>query len=154
MEVGKNHGINPVGLGCRDTLRLEMKYLLYGNDINEKTSPLEAGLGWITKLNKDNFIGKSTICNSQNKITKHLICIEMKEKSIPRKGYKIYSGKDLIGEITSGTMSPSLGKGIGLGYVSTLFKNIGTELNIEIRGRKKKATVVKAPFYTKGSLLA
>ena len=154
LEVGKNHGINPVGLGCRDTLRLEMKYLLYGNDINEKTSPLEAGLGWITKLNKDNFIGKSTICNSQNKITKHLICIEMKEKSIPRKGYKIYSGEDLIGEITSGTMSPSLGKGIGLGYVSTLFKNIGTELHIEIRGRKKKAIVVKAPFYTKGSLLA
>ena len=154
LEVGKNHGINPVGLGCRDTLRLEMKYLLYGNDINEKTSPLEAGLGWITKLNKDNFIGKSTICNSQNKITKHLICIEMKEKSIPRKGYKIYSGEDLIGEITSGTMSPSLGKGIGLGYVSTHFKSIGSELNIEIRGRKKKATVVKAPFYKKGSLLA
>ena len=154
LEVGKNHGINPVGLGCRDTLRLEMKYLLYGNDINEKTSPLEAGLGWITKLNKDHFIGKNTICNSQYKISKHLICIEMKEKSIPRKGYRIYSGEDLIGEITSGTMSPSLGKGIGLGYVSTPFKNIGTELNIEIRGRKKKGTVVKAPFYTKGSLLA
>ena len=154
LEVGKNHGINPVGLGCRDTLRLEMKYLLYGNDINEKTSPLEAGLGWITKLNKDHFIGKNTICNSQYKISKHLICIEMKEKSIPRKGYKIYSGEDLIGEITSGTMSPSLGKGIGLGYVSTPFKSIGTELNIEIRGRKKNGTVVKAPFYTKGSLLA
>ena len=154
LEVGKNHGINPVGLGCRDTLRLEMKYLLYGNDINEKTNPLEAGLGWITKINKDHFIGKNTICNSQNKITKHLICIEMEEKSIPRKGYKIYSGEDLIGEITSGTMSPSLGKGIGLGYVSTPFKNIGSELNIEIRGRKKKATVVKAPFYKKGSLLA
>ena len=154
LEVGKNDGINPVGLGCRDTLRLEMKYLLYGNDINEKTSPLEAGLGWITKSNKDYFIGKNTICNSQYKITKHLICIEMKEKSIPRKGYKIYSGEDLIGEITSGTMSPSLGKGIGLGYVSKLFKSIGTELNIEIRGRKRKATVVKAPFYTKGSLLA
>ena len=154
LEVGKNHGMDPVGLGCRDTLRLEMKYLLYGNDINEKTSPLEAGLGWITKLNKDHFIGKNTIYNSQYKISKHLICIEMKEKSIPRKGYKIYSGEDLIGEITSGTMSPSLGKGIGLGYVSTPFKSIGTELNIEIRGRKKNATVVKAPFYKKGSLLA
>ena len=78
----------------------------------------------------------------------------MEEKSIPRKGYKIYSGEDLIGEITSGTMSPSLGKGIGLGYVSKPFKNIGSELDIEIRGRKKKATVVKAPFYKKGSLLA
>ena len=154
LEVGKTHGINPVGLGCRDTLRLEMKYLLYGNDINEKTSPLEAGLGWITKLNKDHFIGKNTIYNSQHKISKHLICIEMKEKSIPRKGYKVYSGEDLIGEITSGTMSPSLGKGIGLGYVSTPYRKIGTELNIEIRGRKKNATVVKAPFYTKGSLLA
>ena len=154
LEVGKNHGLNPVGLGCRDTLRLEMKYLLYGNDIDEKTNPLEAGLGWITKLNKDYFIGKKTICNSKNKITKHLICVEMEEKSIPRKGYKIYSGEDIIGEITSGTMSPSLGKGIGLGYVSTLFKTIGTELNIEIRGRKKKATVVNAPFYQKGSLLA
>ena len=154
LEVGKNYGINPVGLGCRDTLRLEMKYLLYGNDINEKISPLEAGLGWITKLNKDNFIGKSTIYNSQNRITKHLICIEMEEKSIPRKGYKIYSGEDLIGEITSGTMSPSLGTGIGLGYVSTPFKDIGSELNIEIRGIKKRAIVVKAPFYKKGSLLA
>ena len=153
LEVGKNHGINPVGLGCRDTLRLEMKYLLYGNDINERISPLEAGLGWITKLNKNHFIGKKAICNSQYKLSKHLICIEMKEKSIPRKGYKIFSGEDLIGEITSGTMSPSLGKGIGLGYVSTLFKSIGTELNIEIRGRKKNATVVKAPFYTNGSLL-
>ena len=154
LDVGRNYGINPVGLGCRDTLRLEMKYLLYGNDINEKTNPLEAGLGWITKLNKDYFIGKTTICNSRDKITKHLICIEMKEKSIPRKGYKIYSGEDLIGEITSGTMSPSLGKGIGLGYVSTLFKSIGTDLIIEIRGRKKRATVVKAPFYINGSLLA
>ena len=154
LEVGKNYGINPVGLGCRDTLRLEMKYLLYGNDIDEKTNPLEAGLGWITKIDKDHFIGKSTICNSQKRNTKHLICFEMEEKSIPRKGYKIYSGEDLIGEITSGTMSPSLGKGIGLGYVSTPFKNIGSELDIEIRGRKKKATVVKAPFYKKGSLLA
>ena len=154
LEVGKNHGINPVGLGCRDTLRLEMKYLLYGNDINEKTSPLEAGLGWITKLNKDYFIGKKTICNSKNKITKHLICVEMEEKSIPRKGYKIYSGENLIGKITSGTMSPSLGKGIGLGYVSTPFKGTGTELDIEIRGRKKKAKVVKSPFYKQGSLLS
>ena len=153
LEVGKNHGLDPVGLGCRDTLRLEMKYLLYGNDINEKTSPLEAGLGWITKLNKDHFIGKNTIYNSQYKISKHLICIEMKEKSIPRKGYKIYNGENLIGQITSGTMSPSLGKGIGLGYVSTPFKSIGTELDIEIRGRKKRAKVVKAPFYKQGSLL-
>ena len=154
LEVGKNHGLNPVGLGCRDTLRLEMKYLLYGNDINEKTNPLEAGLGWITKLNKDYFNGKKTIYNSKNKITKHLICVEMEEKSIPRKGYKIYSGENLIGQITSGTMSPSIGKGIGLGYVSTPFKSIGTELDIEIRGRKKKAKVVKAPFYKQGSLLS
>ena len=153
MEIGKNHGINPVGLGCRDTLRLEMKYLLYGNDINEKTSPLEAGLGWITKFNKDYFIGKKTIYNSKNKITKHLICVEMEEKSIPRKGYKVYNGQNLIGQITSGTMSPSLGKGIGLGYVSTPFKSIDTELEIEIRGRKKMAKVVKAPFYKQGSLL-
>ena len=154
LDVGRNYGLNPVGLGCRDTLRLEMKYLLYGNDINEKTNPFEAGLGWITKLNKDDFIGKNTICNSLDKIAKHLVCIEMEEKSIPRKGYKIYSGEDLIGEVTSGTMSPSLGKGICLGYVSTIFKSIGTDLTIEIRGRKKRATVVKAPFYINGSLLA
>ena len=154
LEVGKNHGLNPVGLGCRDTLRLEMKYLLYGNDINEKTNPLEAGLGWITKLSKDYFIGKQTICNSKNKITNHLICVEMEQKSIPRKGYRIYNGENLIGKITSGTMSPSLGKGIGIGYVSTPFKSIGTELDIEIRGRKKKAKVVKAPFYKQGSLLS
>ena len=153
LEVGKNHGLNPVGLGCRDTLRLEMKYLLYGNDINEKTNPLEAGLGWITKLNKDSFIGKRTICNLKNQITKHLICVEMEEKSIPRKGYKIYNSENLIGQITSGTMSPSLGKGIGLGYINTPYKNIGTKIDVEIRGRKKKAKVVKAPFYKQGSLL-
>ena len=154
LDVGKKHGINPVGLGCRDILRLEMKYLLYGNDINEKTNPLEAGLGWITKLNKDFFIGKNTIYNSQDKINKHLVCIEMKEKSIPRKGYKIYVGEDLIGEITSGTMSPSLGKGIGLGFVKSLYKSVGTDLMIEIRGTKKRAAIVKAPFYNNGSLMS
>ena len=131
-----------------------MKYLLYGNDICEKTNPLEAGLGWITKIGKDHFIGKNTICNSQNRITKHLICIEMEEKSIPRKGYKIYSNEDLIGEITSGTMSPSLGKGIGLGFVKSRYKSVGTDLMIEIRGTRKKAVIVKAPFYNNGSLMS
>ena len=153
LDIGSPYGLEPVGLGCRDTLRLEMKYPLYGNDIDETTNPLEAGLGWITKFDKESFIGKNTLIDIKSKIQRRLVCIEMKEKSIPRKGYLIYKGNDLVGRITSGTMSPSLGKGIGLGYVRSTNAEIGTNLYIDIRGKRKSAVIVKSPFYKNGSLM-
>ena len=153
LDIGSPHGLEPVGLGCRDTLRLEMKYPLYGNDIDENTNPIEAGLGWITKLDKESFIGKKAIIGFKNNINRRLVCIEMKEKSIPRKGYLIFRNNNLVGRITSGTMSPSLGKGIGVGYVNLPDTEIGTEIDIEIRGKRKSAKIVKSPFYKNGSLM-
>lgn len=154
LDIGSPYGLEPVGLGCRDTLRLEMKYPLYGNDIDETTNPIEAGLGWITKFDKESFIGKNTLIDIKSKIQRRLVCIAMKEKSIPRKGYLIYKGNDLVGRITSGTMSPSLGKGIGLGYVRLPNTEIGTDLYIDIRGKRRSAVIVKPPFYKNGSLMA
>ena len=153
LDIGSSHGLEPVGLGCRDTLRLEMKYPLYGNDIDENTNPIEAGLGWITKLDKESFIGKKAIIGLKNNIQRRLVCIEMKEKSIPRKGYLVYRNNNLVGRITSGTMSPSLGIGIGVGYVNLQDTGIGTEIDIEIRGKRKRAKIVKSPFYKNGSLM-
>ena len=153
LDAGSHHGIEPVGLGCRDTLRLEMKYLLYGNDIDETTNPLESGLGWITKLNKESFIGKNAIIDLKGNIQRRLICIEMEERSIPRNGCLIYKDDDLVGAITSGTMSPSLGTGIGIGYVNIPHTEAGTTLQVDIRGKRKNAMVIKPPFYKKGSLM-
>lgn len=148
MEAGADWGIKPVGLAARDTLRLEMGYCLYGNDIDETTSPIEAGLGWITKFTKD-FI------NSENlkKIKEHgperrLVAFEMQERGIPRQGYDIVdSNGKTIGNVTSGTMSPSLGVGIGMGYVPAIMKDVGTQIHIQIRKNAVPATVVKLPFY-------
>ena len=153
MEAGLDHGIEPVGLGCRDTLRMEMKYTLYGNDIDETTNPIEAGLGWITRLKKDEFIGKEALLEAKKNVTRRLVCIEMAEKAIPRNGCHIFIDEELVGVITSGTMSPSLEKGIGIGFVNTPYTEAGTELIIDIRGKKKSAVIVKPPFYTKGSLM-
>ena len=153
MEAGLDHGIEPVGLGCRDTLRMEMKYILYGNDIDETTNPIEAGLGWITRLKKDEFIGKEALLEAKKTITRRLVCIEMVEKAIPRNGYPIFLDEEVVGVITSGTMSPSLEKGIGIGFVNTPYTEAGTDLIIDIRGKKKSAVIVKPPFYAKGSLM-
>lgn len=153
MDAGFDHGIEPVGLGCRDTLRMEMKYTLYGNDIDETTNPIEAGLGWITRLKKDEFIGKEALLKAKKNVTRRLVCIEMAEKAIPRNGYPIFIDEELVGVITSGTMSPSLEKGIGIGFVNTPYTEAGTDLIIDIRGKKKPAVIVKPPFYTKGSLM-
>ena len=153
INAGADHGIEPVGLGCRDTLRMEMKFSLYGNDINENTNPLEAGLGWVTKLSKKNFIGKKALLEAKNNISKRLVCIEMIDKAIPRSGYQIFLNDEVIGTITSGTMSPSIEKGIAIGYVNIPFTDSGTELLIDIRGKKKAAKIVKPPFYSKGSLM-
>tara|TARA_Y100001970_G_C14198897_1_gene839889 strand:- start:219 stop:1313 length:1095 start_codon:yes stop_codon:yes gene_type:complete len=153
MKVGQDVGIGPVGLACRDTLRLEMKYLLYGEDINKNINPLEAGLGWITKFDKKDFIGKKSLMKIKNNIKKRLVCVQMEERAIPRNGCKIYFKNKEIGIFTSGTMSPSIGKGIGLGYIDINFSNIGQNVFVDIRGRHKKGIVIKSPFYKKGTLM-
>ncbi|CEN40654.1 glycine cleavage system aminomethyltransferase GcvT [Capnocytophaga cynodegmi] len=148
FKVGEPFGIKPIGLAARDTLRLEMGFCLYGNDIDDTTSPISAGLGWITKFTKD-FISSDVIkSDKENGVDKKLVGFEMQEKAIPRHGYEIVDNQgNVIGNVTSGTMSPSLGKGIGLGYVPTELSKLGSEIFIQIRKNKVPATVVKLPFY-------
>jgi len=148
LEAGADYGIKPIGLAARDTLRLEMGYCLYGNDINDDTSPLEAGLGWITKFSKD-FVNSEALAKEKEQAPKQkLIAFELEERGIPRQGYEIVDNNGIkIGFVTSGTMSPSLNKGIGLGYVSSAMSEPGSEIHIQIRKNKVKAKVVKLPFY-------
>jgi len=150
FEAGREFGIRPVGLGARDTLRLEMGFCLYGNDINETTSPIEAGLGWITKFveGKD-FINRAYHENLKiNGVTRRLRGFEMIDKGIPRQHYEICDADgNIIGKVTSGTMSPSLKKAIGMGYLKTGFDAFGQEIYIKIREKLLKAKVVKTPFY-------
>lgn len=150
FEAGNEFGIKPIGLAARDTLRLEMGYCLYGNDIDDTTSPIEAGLGWITKFTdgKD-FIDREYNLNLKtNGTQRRLVGFEMIDKAIPRHGYDIVNEKgENIGVVTSGTMSPSLKIGIGLGYVKTGFDTLGSEIYISIRNKNIKAKVVKLPFY-------
>ncbi|MGH8003307.1 MAG: glycine cleavage system aminomethyltransferase GcvT [Limisphaerales bacterium] len=152
MEAGKEFDIEPIGLGARDTLRLEMKYMLNGYDIVASTNPMDAGLGWVVKLAKGDFIGKAPIEKMKAEgIKRKLVCFEMAERAIPRKGCGIYASGQKTGEVTSGTFSPSLEKGIGLGYVPAAFSDVGTKLEIDIRGKNTPATVVSAPFYKNGT---
>ncbi|OUS01879.1 glycine cleavage system protein T [Flavobacteriales bacterium 33_180_T64] len=141
-------GAKPIGLAARDTLRLEMGYCLYGNDIDDTTSPIEAGLGWITKFSKTFTNSEALEDEKRRGPERKLVAFELDERGIPRQGYDIVdsSGK-IIGNVTSGTMSPSLGKGIGLGYVPTIFSKIDSKINIQIRKKVIPATVVKLPFY-------
>ncbi|MCJ7466975.1 MAG: glycine cleavage system aminomethyltransferase GcvT [Maribacter sp.] len=148
FEAGVDFGIKPVGLAARDTLRLEMGYCLYGNDINDETSPFEAGLGWVTKFTKDFVNCEALAKEKEHGVERRLVAFEFDERGIPRHGYDIVDGHGKkIGIVTSGTMSPSLGKGIGLGYVPTLFSEIGSKIHIQIRKNAIAATVVKLPFY-------
>ena len=148
FEAGADFGIKPIGLAARDTLRLEMGYCLYGNDIDDTTSPLEAGLGWITKFTKDFTNSEALKQQKEAGVTRKLVAFELDERGIPRHGYDIVdSNGTKIGEVTSGTMSPSLGKGIGLGYVPTAFADINSKIYIQIRKNAIPATVVKLPFY-------
>lgn len=151
FKAGDEFGIQPIGLGARDTLRLEMGYCLYGNDIDDTTSPLEAGLGWITKFTKD-FVNSENIQKQKEAgVSKKLVGFELVDKGIPRHDYEIYSNSDeLIGTVTSGTMSPSMSKGIGMGYVKFGNHTPGTEIQIAVRNRKLKAVIVKMPIYKKG----
>jgi len=152
FNAGGEFNIEPIGLGARDLLRLEMKYCLYGNDIDKTTNPLEAGLSWITKLDKDEFISKEVLLEQKKLgIKRRLVCFEMLEKSIPRHHYEIFKDGDKVGFVTSGNFSPSINKYIGLGYIDKPFHKLGTEVLIDMRGSKKKAVVVKPPFYKNAS---
>jgi aminomethyltransferase len=150
FEAGKEFGIQPIGLAARDTLRLEMGFCLYGNDIDDTTSPLEAGLGWITKFTKD-FIDKEFLAKQKEEgITRKLIAFEMIDRGIPRQGYEIMDAEgNTIGAVTSGTMSPSMKKGIGLGYVTKDQSTMDGEVFIKVRNKGIKAQIVKLPFYKK-----
>ena len=145
-------GVELAGLGCRDTLRMEMKYALYGNDIDETTNPIEAGLGWITKLDKMEFIGKDALVSAKQKLPRLLVCIKMIDRGIPRKGYIIIIDGKAIGEVTSGTQSPSLKQGIGIAYVSIQYAKVGTKLGMSIRNKILHCIVVDSPFYKKGTV--
>ncbi len=148
FEAGSDFGIKPIGLAARDTLRLEMGYCLYGNDIDETTSPLEAGLGWITKFGKEFVNSEALASEKAHGPERKLIAFELDDRGIPRQDYDIVDGNGKkIGVVTSGTMSPSLGKGIGLGYVPTIFSTVGSKIQVQIRKNAVPATVVKLPFY-------
>lgn len=152
MEAGEEFGIKPIGLGARDTLRLEMGFCLYGNDISDSTSPLEAGLGWITKfVDHKNFIDKQYMLDLKaDGIVRKLVGFEMVDKGIPRQHYEIVDSEgEVIGEVTSGTMSPMMKIGIGMGYVKPEFSKPDTEIFINIRNKNIKAKVVKLPIYKK-----
>ncbi len=148
FEAGAPFGIKPIGLAARDTLRLEMGYCLYGNDIDETTSPIEAGLGWITKFTKS-FVNSEALKNQKEEgVTRRLRAFELETRGIPRQGYDILNeAGEKIGTVTSGTMSPSLKKGIGMGYVNTSHTKFGSRIFIEIRNKPVPAVVVKLPFY-------
>ena len=148
LEAGADFGIKPIGLAARDTLRLEMGYCLYGNDIDDTTSPIEAGLGWITKFSKEFNNSEALADQKQRGVDRKLVAFELDERGIPRQGYDIVdSNGNKIGNVTSGTMSPSLGKGIGLGYVPPVFSGVDSKINIQVRKKAIPATVVKLPFY-------
>ena len=151
LEEGEEFQIGPIGLGARDSLRVEMKYSLYGHEIDEQTNPIEAGLGWAVKVKKGDFIGRDKILKVKEKgPARRLIGFKMLEKGgIPRQGYKIYSDREdsyQIGHVTSGILSPTLGVGIGIGYVQKGFEEIGCKIQVAIRQRFVEAKVVKTPF--------
>ena len=149
FEAGAPEGIKPIGLGARDTLRLEMGFCLYGNDLSDTTSPLEAGLGWITKfVEGKNFTARAILEKQKAEgVTRKLVAFEMIDRGIPRHGYKLVNAEgEEIGEVTSGTMSPTRKIGIGMAYVAKAYTALDTEIFIDVRGRKLKVKVVKAPF--------
>jgi aminomethyltransferase len=150
IDAGKEFNIAPIGLGARDTLRLEMGFCLYGNDIDQTTHPLEAGLGWITKLDKGEFNGKNVMAKAKaDGMKRKLVGFAVNDKAFPRHGYAIHSNGSKIGDVTSGTFSPILDKGVGMGYVPIAFAKAGTSLNVMIRNKEVSATVTALPFIKK-----
>src|SRR6266849_6248218 len=147
MQAGKVDGIQPIGLGARDTLRLEMKFALYGNDIDETTNPLEAGLGWVVKTAKGEFIGRAAIEKVRARgVARKLVGFEMVEPSVPRHGYRLLKDGEPMGVVTSGSFSPSLERCIGMGYLRADLAPAGTEFDVDIRGQAHRARVAKTPF--------
>lgn len=147
LEVGKEFDLRPIGLGARDTLRLEMGYALYGNEIDAKTSPLEAGLGWVIKFNKEAFIGKEALLKQKEAgLPKKLTALKLLDRGVPRSHYPVKQNGRAVGEIVSGTFSPSLNVGIGIGYVAREYSEVGARLQVEIRSQAVEAEVVKLPF--------
>jgi aminomethyltransferase len=148
LEAGRADGIQPVGLGARDTLRLEMRFALYGNDIDATTNPLEAGLGWVVKPAKGDFIGRSAIEALRTQgVTRKLVGFEMVEPSVPRHGYRLLKEGAPVGVVTSGSFGPAVERYIGMGYVPPALSAVGSELDVEIRGTPQRARVVRTPFY-------
>ncbi|WP_225036538.1 glycine cleavage system aminomethyltransferase GcvT [Winogradskyella sp. SM1960] len=148
FEAGAEFGIKPIGLAARDTLRLEMGYCLYGNDIDDTTSPIEAGLGWVCKFNKAFTNSEALQAEKERTPENKLVAFKLDERGIPRQGYDIVDGNGkTIGKVTSGTMSPSLGYGIGMGYVPKVFSKVDSKIFIQVRKKAIPATVVKPPFY-------
>ena len=153
LAAGGASGLVPAGLGARDSLRLEMGYALYGNDLDEDHTPLEAGLGWITKLEKGEFSGRAALAAQKDHgVERRLVGIKLKERGFPRPGYDVLENGQPVGVITSGTVSPSLGVGIALAWVPSQLAALGSELAISLRGKPVQAEVVRPPFYTSGSI--
>jgi len=148
LETGEPYGVRPVGLGARDTLRLESALALYGHELNRETTPYEAGLGWVVRLDKGDFVGREALSRQKEEgVKRRLVGLTLLERGIPRQGYPILHDGKVVGEITSGTKSPTLGKPVGMGYVQAQHGKVGTGLAVEIRGRRLEAEVVKLPFY-------
>jgi len=151
-QAGAAHGLEPVGLGARDTLRLEMGYMLYGNDIDESTTPLEAGLGWTVKLGKQDFIGRDAlVAQKEAGLARRLVGVALEGRRVPRHGMPVEKDGRAVGHVTSGTFSPSLGHPIGMAYVETGSAAMGGTLDIDLGRSKVPARIVKRPFYTRGS---
>lgn len=153
MEAGAPEGLIPAGLGARDSLRLEMGYALYGNDIDDRHTPLEAGLGWVTKLDKENFAGKQALVKQKSEgVRQRLVGFILKERGFPRHGYEVRWNGEAAGEVTSGTVSPSLEQGIGLAYVPVEASKAGSTIEIVVRDKPVAAEVTRPPFYKQGSV--
>jgi aminomethyltransferase len=153
LKEGAPHGLIPAGLGARDSLRLEVGYALYGNDLDEEHTPLESGLGWITKVDKGDFVGREAIVRQKEAgVPRRLVGLRLVARGFPRPGYAILSDGGPVGVVTSGTVSPSLGFGVAMGYVPSEISSAGTELSVEIRGKRVAAVVQRPPFYTDGSI--
>lgn len=153
LEVGAVDGLVPAGLGCRDSLRLEMGYALYGNDLDDTTTPLEGGLAWVTKLDKGPFVASEALQEQKGSgVRRRLVGFRLRERGFPRPGYPVLVDGNEVGEVTSGTLSPSLGEGIGMAYVPTSAAKPGTQIGIRIRDRVVPAEVVRPPFYGSGSV--
>ena len=147
MQQGDSYGIQPIGLGARDTLRLEMGYALYGNEINEHPTPLEAGLGWVIKFDKGEFVGREALIKQkEQELRQKLVGIKLLTRGIPRSHYRVLKDGELVGEVTSGTFSPTLNIGVGLCYVSKKYSQKSTRLEVEIRNQLVPAEVAKLPF--------